>query len=385
MLRAYKTEIKPTSEQSCQINRTFGVCRYLYNLFIATNIERHANGEKFLSANEFDKWINHVHSVELPWIKDVSSKARKKAIVNAETAYKRFFKKQAGFPRFKKKRAQNTGFYAPKNNVGDWTIERHRIKVPTIGWVRLKEFGYFPIGSKVTGGTVTQKADRYFVSVTIEECSTQSGALLPFGLGKGVDLGVKEFAVDSDGQVFKNINKSSAIKRVEKRLKRAQRALSRKYEQRKRGEMPAANRGRNIDKNLLRVQKLQMRLANMRSAYRARVVSMLVKTKPAYITVENLNVKGMVRNRHLSKSIASQGFHDFKLKLANACRKLGIELREVCTFYPSSKICSCCGRKKLSLSLSERVYMCESCGTAMDRDLNAAINLMQAREYTALT
>ncbi|WP_274436587.1 RNA-guided endonuclease InsQ/TnpB family protein [Alicyclobacillus sp. ALC3] len=374
--------MKPTGEQKRQLNKTFGVCRYLYNLFLATNKERYANGNRFMSANDFDKWVNNVHSVECPWIKEVSSKGRKKAIVSAETAYKRFFKKQAQFPTFKKKRVQNTSFYAPKNNAGDWTIERHRIKIPTIGWVRLKEFAYLPIGVKVTGGTVTQRADRYFVSVTVER--EESMPERATGEGIGIDLGIKDFAICSDGRIFKNINKSSAIRRAEKRLKRTQRALSRKYEHRKKVKS-ATECGSNIAKNVLRVQKSQMRLANMRSAYRTHVVNMLVKTKPAYIAIERLNIKGMVRNRHLSKSISSQGFYDFKLTLANTCRKLGIELREVSPFYPSSKICSCCGNKKVNLSLSERVYVCESCGNEMDRDLNAAVNLMQAHEYMVLT
>jgi putative transposase len=196
---------------------------------------------------------------------------------------------------------------------------------------------------------------------------------------------LKEFAVVSNGETFSNINKTSAIKRTEKRLKRAQRALSRKYRHRKRGETSAAERGSNIGKNVLRVQKLQARLARMRESYRAYVVSALVKTKPAYITVEKLNVKGMMKNRHFSKAIAGQGFYDFKLKLLNACIKIGAELREVAAFYPSSKICSCCGHKKKRLSLSERIYTCEACGESMDRDLNAAVNLMQAREYAVLT
>ena len=163
-----------------------------------------------------------------------------------------------------------------------------------------------------------------------------------------------------------------------------QRSLSRKYEYRKKVKS-ATNRGRNIAKNVLRVRRLQMRLANMRSAYRDYVVNALVKTKPAYITMENLNVRGMVKNRHLSKSIAYQGFYDFKLKLVNAGRKFGIELRGVSRFYPSSKICSCCGHKKANLSLSERTYICENCDMVIDRDLNVAINLVQAQEYTVLT
>jgi putative transposase len=383
MLKAYKTEIKPTDEQKRKINQTLGVCRYLYNLFIAANRERHEQGLKFMTANEFDKWVNNVHSLEHPWIKEVSSKARKKTIVNAETAFKRFFKGLNDFPRFKKKRTQDTGYYAPKNNALDWTVERHRIKIPTLGFVRLKEYGYLPDSAKVTGGTVTQQANRYFVSVTVQQGEKTSET--PAGIGIGIDLGLKEFAVVSNGETFSNINKTSAIKRTEKRLKRAQRALSRKYRHRKRGETSVAERGSNIGKNVLRVQKLQARLARMRESYRAYVVSALVKTKPAYITVEKLNVKGMMKNRHFSKTIAGQGFYDFKLKLLNACIKIGAELREVAAFYPSSKICSCCGHKKKRLSLSERIYTCEACGESMDRDLNAAVNLMQAREYAVLT
>ncbi|WP_199614496.1 RNA-guided endonuclease InsQ/TnpB family protein [Paenibacillus alkalitolerans] len=383
MLKAFKTEIKPTYEQKQQIHRTCGVCRYLYNLFIATNKQRHEQGLPFMNANEFDKWVNNVHSLELPWIKDVSSKARKKAIVNAETAYKRFFKGVSGFPRFKKKRDQDIGFYAPKNNSGDWTAERHRVKIPTLGWVCLKEFGYLPVSAKVTGGTVTQKTDRYYVSVTVVQ-----GKIIPeppSGSGIGIDLGLKEFAVVSNGESFPNINKTSAIRRTEKRLKRQQRSLSRKYESKKKGGVSAAGTYRNIAKNVLRVQKLQARLARMRDAYRACVVSALAKTKPAYITIEKLNVKGMMKNRHLSKAIADQGLFDFKIKLQNACKKIGAELREVAAFYPSSKLCSCCGNKKERLLLSERIYVCENCGKSIDRDLNAAINLMQATEYAVLT
>ncbi|MGG0937177.1 transposase [Brevibacillus centrosporus] len=382
MLKAFKTEIKPTYEQKRKINRTFGVCRYLYNLFIVTNMRRHEKGISFQNANEFDKWVNNDYSLDHPWIKDVSSKARKKAIVNAETAFKRFFKGESGFPRFKKKRDQNTGFYAPKNNTGDWTVERHRIKIPTLGWVRIKEFGYIPLDARVTGGSVTQKADRYYVSVTIEQEEIEPE--IPTGTGIGIDLGLKEFAVVSSGKTFFNINKTAAIKRIEKKLKRQQRSLSRKYESKKKGGESSTGTYRNIAKNVLRVQKLQVRLARIRSAYRAYVVRELAKTKPAFITIEKLNVKGMMKNRHLSKAIANQGFYDFKMKLLNVCKKIGAELREVDHFYPSSKLCSCCGYKKERLRLSERIYVCESCGVSIDRDLNAAINLKRASDYVVL-
>ena len=382
MIKAFKTEIKPTSEQANKINQTVGVCRYLYNLFIATNQERHKQGLPFMSANEFDKWVNNVHSKEegFGWIKEVSSKARKKSIVNAETAYKRFFKKLGKYPRFKKKRNQDVNIYFPKNGNSDWTIERHRIKIPTIGWMRLKEFGYIPYGVTVKSGTVSYKAGRYYVSVIVD--IQLVGIEKPCSEGIGVDLGVKDFATVSNEAKFKNINKTSKVKKLEKRLKREQRKLSRKYYMRKqRGGTATALRCANIDKQRLKVQKLHQRLTNIRTDYVNKTVNELVKTKPEYVTIENLNVSGMMKNRHLSKAIAQQKFYEFITKLKSKTQWHNIELRVVDRFYPSSKLCSCCGFIKKDLKLSNRIYVCENCGFIEDRDTNASINLKNAKEY----
>ncbi|PTM59866.1 RNA-guided endonuclease InsQ/TnpB family protein [Desmospora activa] len=385
MLRAFKTELHPTPEQCSKIAQTIGVCRFLYNRFLAMNFERHQAGKPFMSGYDFDKYVNHELSKTLPWIKQTcGSKARKKAIMNAQNAFNRFFHGHSRRPRLKKKQRQETGAYFPKNNKGDLLVERHRIKIPTLGWTRLKEYGYIPTNAKVVSCTLTKKADRYYISVLVEVEET-SIDVQPNGLGIGVDLGIKGFAFTSEGKTFRNINQSSTVKQCERRLKRAQRALSRKYEAKKRGEKPATEGGSNIRKNILRVQKLHQRLANKRKAYRAWVVSQLVKTKPASITIEHLNVRGMMRNRHLAKAIAAQGFYDFKQKLIQACQKRKIQLREVALFYPSSKLCSCCGAKKVTLSLSERIFHCDHCGYEGDRDVNAAMNLAQAREYAVLT
>ncbi len=333
--------------------------------------------------------MNHELSLVYSWIKNCGSKARKKSLVNAEKAFRRYLQKIAGKPRFKKKHAQTVKLYFPKNNPKDLEIERHRIKLPTLGWVRLKEKGYLPIQETVSSCTIEQKANRFYVSVLFSSISgkkQKEWKAKRVSDGIGIDLGIKDFAITSQGQVFGNINKTSIIKRTEKRLKRVQRALSRQYEfKKKRGGKPATKNGSNIAKNILRIQKLHQRLARMRDAYRAWVVSVIAKTKPAFITIERLNVQGMKKNRHLSKSISDQGFYDFKRKLGNACRKMGIELREVAMFYPSSKLCSQCGIKKVKLSLSDRVFSCEHCGQNIDRDHNAAINLMQARKYVLLT
>ncbi|HHB2098464.1 TPA: RNA-guided endonuclease InsQ/TnpB family protein, partial [Bacillus cereus] len=255
---------------------------------------------------------------------------------------------------------------------------------PTIGWIRLKEYGYIPKNATVKSGTVYQRTGRYFVSVLCERAEIRVKPMLN-KVGLGIDLGLKDFAVRSDGKTHKNINKTVQVKKIEKRLKREQRSLARKFENlKKRGGKSVTNKRVNIDKNVLRVQKLHARLANIRIEYVKSIVTNVVKTKPTFITVEDLNVKGMMKNKHLSKTIAKQSFFAFKTWLLTKCEEYGIELRQVDRFYPSSKLCSCCSQKKADLKLSDRVYTCE-CGNVMDRDLNAAINLLQAKEYTILT
>lgn len=384
MGRAYLIEIKPTTEQITKINQTIGTCRYVYNLYLSKNKEMYEKEGKFITGYDFSKWLNNVHTKEHDqWIKEVSSKAVKQTIMNGEKAFKNFFKGLAKYPRFKKKKNQDVKCYFPKNNKTDWKIERHRIKIPTIGWVRLKEYGYIQKDATVKSGTISQRAGKYFVSILCEVEEIQARPKLEEN-GLGIDLGIKEFAVRSDGKIHKNINKTRNVRKLEKKLKREQRSLSRKYENlKKRGEKTVTKRA-NIDKNILRVQKLHARLSNIRLEYVKSIVDQVVKTKPRYITIEDLNVKGMMKNRHLSKAVAQQCFYTFQTWLLAKCKEYGIELRQVDRFYPSSKSCSCCGQKKVDLKLSDRTYKCD-CGNEIDRDLNASINLLQAKEYTILT
>ncbi|WP_212955462.1 RNA-guided endonuclease InsQ/TnpB family protein, partial [Bacillus sanguinis] len=185
MKRAYLIEIKPTTEQVSKIRQTIGVCRYVYNLYISKNKEAYESEGRFLSGYDFSKWLNNIHTKECDqWIKEVSSKAVKQAIMNGDKAFKRFFKGLSQFPRYKKKRKQDVKCYFPKNNKTDWTVERHRVKIPTIGWTRLKEYGYIPKNATIKSGTVYQRAGRYFVSVLceLEEMATKL-VLNKIGLG----------------------------------------------------------------------------------------------------------------------------------------------------------------------------------------------------------
>ena len=385
MLKSYKTEIAPVPAQAMKIHRTIGVCRYVYNFFIAKNKELYAAGAPYMSGMAFSVWLNNEYLPNNPdkaWIKDVSTKATKQSIMNADGAYKKFFKGKANFPRFKKKGVDDPKMYFVKNDAKTVIpCERHRIKIPTLGWVRLKEYGYIPTNATIRNGTVSVKAGRYFVAVLVDVPNEQVTS--SNGQGVGVDLGIKALATVSDGTTYGNINKTKEVRRLEKKLRREQRRLSRKYEAfktRNKDEKGVAAR-QNIQKHKLKVQRVHYRRDCIRTDYLNKSVNMLVKTKPAYITIEDLNVKGMMKNRHLSKAVAQMKFYEFRTKLTCKCSEQWIELRMVSRFYPSSKMCHKCGRIKKDLKLNDRVYRCE-CGYEADRDFNAALNLRDAKEYS---
>ena len=388
MLKSYKTEINPTNEQKQIINRTIGVCRFIYNFYLAHNKEIYLKEKRFVTGNEFSKWLNNTfvpNNQDYNWIKNVSSKSVKQSIINGEKSFKRFFKGQSKFPKFKKKSKSDVKMYFVKNDAK--TIiqcERHKIKIPTLGWIKIKEKGYIPTNYNthiIKSGTISYKAGRYYVSVLVEE-QERIVEYNSNNFGIGIDLGIKDFAICSNGNTYNNINKTSKIKKLEKQLKREQRSLSRKYEDYKKLnkiEKEVATR-QNIQKQKLKVQKLHQKLYNMRTDYINKIVSELVKTKPTWITIEDLNVKGMMKNRHLSKAIAQQKFFEFRTKLLAKCNFLGIELRIVDRFYPSSKTCHNCGHIKSDLKLSDRIYNCE-CGYIEDRDYNASLNLRDCQIY----
>ena len=381
MLKSFKTEINPTEEQKVGIRKTTGTCRFIYNFYLAHNKELHENGKKFMSSNQFRVWLNNEYLPNHPeysWIKEAYSKAVTQAVNYGQTAFTRFFNHESVFPNFKKKGKSDVKMYFVKNNPKDCRCERHRINIPSLGWVRIKEKGYIPTtkdGYVIKSGTVSMKADRYYVSVLVEILNNKIANNSNAGIG--IDLGLKDFAVVSNGKTYKNINKSARLKKLEKQLIREQRSLSRKYENLKKGE---STQKTNIQKQRLKVQKLHHRIDNIRTDYINKTIAEIVKIKPSYITIEDLNVKGMMKNRHLSKAVASQKFYEFRTKLQAKCNENGIELRVVDRWYPSSKTCHCCGTVKKDLKLSDRMFKC-SCGYVEDRDFNAALNLRDAMTY----
>ena len=381
MLKSFKTEINPTEEQKARIRKTIGTCRYVYNFYLGHNKALHDNGEKFMTGKSFSLWLNNKYIPDNPdktWIREVYSKAVKKSIEDGCAAFTRFFKHQSDFPKFKKKGKSDVKMYFVRNNPKDCQCERHRLKIPTLGWVRIKEKGYIPTtkdGYMIRSGTVSVKAGRFYVSVLVEIPDVNINNNLNEGIG--IDLGLKDFAIISNGKTYRNINKSAGLKKLEKQLIREQRSLSRKYENLKKGK---STQRANIQKQKLKVQKLHHKMDNIRTDYINKIIAEIVKTKPSYITIEDLNVKGMMKNRCLSKAVASQKFYEFRKRLKAKCDEKGIELRVADRFYPSSKTCHHCGSIRKNLKLSDRIYRCE-CGYVADRDLNAALNLKDAKTY----
>jgi len=381
LLKSFKTEINPTEEQKVKIRKTIGTCRFIYNFYLAHNKELHESGKKFMSSSQFRVWLNNEYLPNHPecsWIKEAYSKSVTQAVNNGQTAFEKFFDHKSAFPKFKKKGRSDVKMYFVRNNPKDCLCERHRIKIPSLGWVRIKEKGYIPTtkdGYVIKSGHVSIKADRYYVSVLIE--IPDHRIVNNSSEGIGIDLGLKNFAIVSNGKIYKNINKSAKLKKLEKKLVREQRSLSRKYENLKKGE---STQKRNIQKQKLKIQKLHHRIDNIRTDYINKTIAEIVKTKPSHITIEDQNVSGMMKNRHLSKAVASQKFYEFKTKLLAKCREYGIELRIVDRWFPSSKTCHCCKSIKKDLKLSDRIFRCD-CGYIEDRDFNAALNLRDATTY----
>lgn len=379
LLKSFKTEINPTIEQKIKINKTIGTCRYVYNFYLGHNKALYDNGEKFMTGKSFSVWLNNEYIPNNPdkiWIKEAYSKAVKKSIEDGCTAFTRFFKHQSAFPNFKKKGKSDVKMYFVKNNTKDCRCERHRLNVPTLGWVRIKEKGYIPTtkdGWKIKSGTVSVKVDRYYVSVLVEIPDVKVANNSNGGIG--IDLGLKDLAIVSNGKTYKNINKSTRIKKLEKKLRREQRCLSRKYENLKKGESTQ----KNIQKQKLKVQRLHHKIDSIRTDYINKSIAEIVKTKPSYIALEDLNVKGMMKNRHLSKAVQQQCFGEFRRQIEYKSAWNNIPVIIADRFFPSSKLCSCCGNIKKDLKLSDRIYKCE-CGNVIDRDYQAALNLKRYGE-----
>ncbi len=364
MILSQKVRLLPTIEQEKQLWKSAGTARFVYNWTLARQEENHKNGGKFISNNDLRKEITILKKEELIWLNDVSNNVAKQAVKDACDAYKKFFKGLSGFPRFKSRKNSKPSFY---NDTEKLKVKENVVLIEKVGWVKTSE--QLPIGVTYSNPRISFDHKYWYISVGIEKEEIKEDVT---DVSLGIDLGLKDLAICSDGKIFKNINKSSAVRKIEKRLKRLQRKVSRKYEENKEGKEFVKTK--NIIKLEKKIQLLHRKLANIRKNYIHQTTTSIVKTKPCKIVMEDLNVKGMMKNKHLSDSIRKQCFYEFRRQIEYKSKFRGIELIVADRYYPSSKTCSKCGRIKKDLKLSDRIYHC-TCGLHINRDLNASINL----------
>ena len=386
MVKAIKVMLIPNNVQQTKLFQYAGASRFAYNWALAREKENYEKGGKFISDSELRKEFTKLrHSDEYAWLLNISNNVTKQAIKDACSAYKNFFKGLQRYPRFKAKKKSMPKFY--QDNIKIQFRDTHvkfegfsfsrKANKQKLNWVKLAEHGRIPTDAKYRNPRVSFDGLNWWISVCVEfpDCRDRSNHD-----GIGIDLGIKDLAICSDGNTYKNINKSQTVKKLEKCKRRLQRSVSRKYEHNKKGGSYCKTN--NIVKKEKLLLKVNHRLANIRKDYLNQTTSEIVNRKPRFICIEDLNVSGMIKNRHLSKAVQNQGFFEFRKQLEYKCNDRGIQLIVADRSYPSSKRCSCCGKIKKDLRLSDRTYKCE-CGNVIDRDFQASLNLKAYGEQFA--
>lgn len=387
MLRAIRIKLNPTPEQEILFWKSAGTARWAYNFYLSEKervyheyLTNGMSGKKDISGCEIRKYINNVlKKTTHKWLSEVGSNVMKQGVRDAEEAYRRYFKGLSGKPCFKSRRRSKISFYVNYESLKRIQGGFHGEK---LGFVRTSHpLPKLRKRQKYSNPRISYDGKYWYLSIGYEAKEEPKPELS--GVSLGIDLGVKDLAIVSDGRVFKNINKTHEVRRLEKKLRREQRKASRRVRQNIKSydtnRRPIWKRPlkecQNVERQNRKIRLLHKRINDIRTNYLHQTTRAIVKTKPSRIVMETLNVKGMLKNRHLSKAIAAQKFYEFKRQMLYKCAALGIELIEADRFYPSSKTCSRCGHIKRDLKLQDRTYVCPECGLVIDRDLNAAINL----------
>ena len=386
MIKSIKVRLNPNNKQLTKLFQYAGVARFAYNWSLSRQEENYDQGGKFIQDGELRKEFTQLKKQsEYQWLNGTSCDVTKQAIKDCCNAYKRFFKGLAKYPSFKSKKKSTPSFYQDTVKI---TFTDTHVKVEgfamsrkknkqRLNWIRLCEKGRIPTNCKYMNPRFTYDGMYWYVSVSIE---IDDNTTLPSNDGIGIDLGIKDLAICSDGNTYKNINKTNKIQKLEKKKCWLQRSVSRKYEKNKKGERYCKTS--NIIKREKELLKVSRRLTNIRHNYLHQTTSEIVNRKPRFICIEDLNVSGMMKNRHMSKAVQDQGFYEFRRQLEYKCNEKGIKLIVADRFFPSSKLCSCCGTIKQDLKLSDRIYKCD-CGNVIDRDYNASLNLRSYGEKFA--
>ena len=385
MIKSIKVMLNPNNKQFTKLFQYAGCARFAYNWAIDREEENHKQGNKFLSDMDLRKEFTQLKKLsEYKWLNEVSNNVTKQAIKDACNAYKGFFKGQSKFPKFKSRKHSTPSFY--QDNVKIQFTDTH-VKVEAfsmskkqnkqkLNWIKLCEKKKIPTDCKYMNPRFTYDGLYWYVSVSIEVDDNTENTL-PSNEGIGIDLGIKDLAVCSDENTYKNINKTQRVKKLEKRKRRLQRSVSRKYCKNKKGDNYCKTN--NIIKREKELLKIIKRLTNIRHNYLHQTTSEIIKRKPSFICIEDLNVSGMMKNRHLSKAVQEQEFYEFRRQIEYKAKWNNIPVIIADRFFPSSKMCSCCGHIKKDLKLSDRIYKCE-CGNIINRDFQASLNLKKYGE-----
>ena len=383
MVKSIKVRLNPNNKQLTKLFQYAGCARFAYNWAIARHQENYKQGNKFLSDNKLRKEFTQLKKLpEYRWLNEVSNNVTKQAIKDACNAYKKFFKEQCKYPKFKSKKHSTPSFYQDTGKiqftnthvkVEGFSMSKRRNK-QKLNWIRLCEKERIPINCKYLNPRFTYDGLYWYVSIGIEVDDNNN---LPSNDGVGIDLGIKNLAVCSDENTYKNINKTQKVRKIEKKKRRLQRSISRRYEKNKKGSSYCKTS--NIIKREKELLKVIKRLTNIRQNYLHQTTSEIIKRKPSFICMEDLNVSGMMKNKHLSEAVQQQGFYEFKKQIEYKSNWNNISVIIADRFFPSSKLCSCCGNIKKDLKLSDRIYKCE-CGNIIDRDFQASLNLKQYGE-----
>ena len=371
-MKALKIRLYPTEEQEILFKKFIGAERYIYNWALSLNNELYKNEKRKYSINDLSKKLTQ-HKKEKLWLNEISNATLKESIRNLDKAYTNFYKKRAELPKFKSKKNTKECFYSRYDNI---YFKNNVVNLEKIGKVKYKSSYSIDLTKiyKFSNPHISHNGRCWVLTIGIEvknkEIELTNEVI-------GIDLGIKDLAICSNNMKFKNSNKTKIIKSLEKRLRRLQRKINKKYINNKKGE--SYIKTSNIIKLEKRIKKLYRKLKNIRQDYIQKVTTSIVKTKPCKIVMEDLNIGGMMKNKHLSKAIQQQNLYEFIRQIKYKCEFNGIKFIQANRFYPSSKTCSCCGSIKKDLKLKDRIYKCDNCGLIIDRDLNASINLANYR------
>ena len=378
MIKSIKVRLNPNNKQLTKLFQYAGCARFAYNWTIAKEQENYKQGNRFLYDYDLLKEFIRLKKVsEYKWLNKVSNKVTAQAIKDACSAYKKFFKGQCKYPKFKSKKCTKQSFYQGNDKIQftDTHVKVEKFSQSKkknkqkLNWIKLCEKGRIPTDCKYFNPRFTYDGLYWYISVGVE---IDDNTNIPSNEGIGIDLGIKDLAICSDGNTYKNINKTQRVKKLEKKKRRLQRSISRRYEKNKKGESYCKTC--NIIKGEKELLKVIKRLANIRHNYLHQTTSEIIKRKPSFICIEDLNVSGMMKNKHLSKAIQQQCFYEFRRQITYKSEWNNIKLVIADRYFPSSKLCSCCGNIKKDLNLTDRIYKCE-CGNIIDRDYQASLNL----------